>query len=48
MAALQYRSDFSQILSITATNKNYIDEIEEELFYSSSSGEEVVELDEYG
>lgn len=44
MAALEYRSDFSQILSIAAKNNNtdFIREIEQDLFETSSSEEEVV------
>lgn len=50
MAALEYRSDFSQILSIAAKNNNadFIREIEEELFETSSSEEEVVVTNEDG
>ena len=44
IAALAYRSDFSQILSIAAKNNNanFIDEIEKELFETSSEEEDVV------
>ena len=44
IAALAYRSDFSQILSIAAKNNNanFIDEIEKELFETSSEEEEIV------
>ena len=50
MAALAYRSDFSQILSIATKNNNpnFIAEIEQELFDTSSSEEDVVQHNEDG